>query len=185
MMSTTTVLIALVIVVALGAILAPIFVRQMRSKRFHEKYGPEYDRAVKTMGGNDKAQVEMGERQKHVDSLIIRPLTDSEQARYSAEWQAVQSKFVDEPGQAIVDADRLIMEVMQLRGFPLSDFEQRAADISINYPDVVANYRAARDIALKNRQHKADTEELRTAVVYYRSLFDELLKTEPTAVKEN
>jgi hypothetical protein len=95
----------------------------------------------------------------------------------------VQSKFVDEPGQAIVDADRLIMEVMQVRAYPVSDFEQRAADISVSYPALVSNYRAARVIALKNEQHQADTEELRQAIIYYRSLFEELLELEP-AVEE-
>ena len=99
-----------------------------------------------------------------------------------ADWTTVQSKFVDEPGQAIVDADRLIMEVMQLRAYPVSDFEQRAADISVSYPALVGNYRAARAIALKNEQHQADTEELRQAMIYYRSLFEELLATEAAVV---
>jgi len=116
--------------------------------------------------------------------LDIRPLSISERDRYLADWTAVQSKFVDEPGQAIVDADRLIMEVMQIRGYPVSDFEQRAADISVKYPALVSNYRGAREIALKNKQQQANTEELRQAMIYYRSLFDELLKTESVVVEE-
>jgi hypothetical protein len=130
------------------------------------------------MGNEKKAQTEMDDRQKHVDTLIIRPLSLSERERYLAEWKAVQAKFIDQPGQATVEADHLIMEVMQLRNYPVSDFEQRAADISINYPELVSNYRLARAIAIKNDQHKADTEELRQALVYYRSLFDELLKAD-------
>ena len=139
---------------------------------------------MQTLGDEKKAQTELDERQKHVEALNIRPLSVSERERYLADWTAVQSKFVDEPGQAIVDADRLIMEVMQLRAYPVSDFEQRAADISVNYPALVSNYRAARVIAIKNEQHQADTEELRQAMIYYRSLFEELLKTEAGVVEE-
>jgi hypothetical protein len=136
------------------------------------------------MGGEKKAQTELNERQKHVGTLDIRPLSVSEHDRFLAEWTAVQSKFVDEPGQAIVDADRLIMAVMQIRGYPVSDFEQRAADISVNYPALVSNYRGAREIANKNKLGQANTEELRQAMIYYRSLFEELLKTEPVVGKE-
>jgi len=139
---------------------------------------------VQTIGDEKKAQMELDERQKHVKTLDIRPLSVSERERYLADWTAVQSKFVDEPGQAIVDADRLIMEVMQLRNYPVSDFEQRAADLSVNYPALVTNYRTAREIAIKNEQHQADTEELRQAMIYYRSLFEELLGSEAVVVKE-
>ena len=134
------------------------------------------------MGDEKKAQIELDERRKHVEALEIRPLSGSEHQRYLADWTAVQSKFVDEPGQAIVDADHLIMEVMQLRNYPISDFEQRAADVSVNYPALVTNYRAAREIAIKNEQHLVDTEELRQAMIYYRSLFEELLELEPVVV---
>jgi hypothetical protein len=116
--------------------------------------------------------------------LNIRPLSISERERYLADWTAVQAKFVDQPGQAIVEAGHLIMEVMRIRAYPVSDFEQRAADISVNYPALVSNYRAAREIAIKNEHHQADTEELRQAMIYYRSLFDELLKTETVAPEE-
>ena len=153
-----------------------------RSARLQEHFGSEYDHTVQTLGDEKKAEIELRERQKHVEALDIRPLSDSERESYLADWAAVQSKFVDEPGQAIVDADRLIMEVMQLRAYPVSDFEQRAADISVSYPTLVSNYRAARVIALKNREHQADTEELRQAMIYYRSLFDELLVTDTVVV---
>ena len=174
------------VVVIIGIILALVFVRRNRAKRFQNKFGSdEYDRAVETLGGAKKAQTELDGRQDHVDGLDIRSLTDVERARYQADWKNVQAKFVDQPGQADIDADRLIMEVMQLRDYPVSDFDQRAADISINYPDLVSNYRAAREIANKNKEHKADTEELRQAMIYYRSLFEELLKPEAVAVLEN
>ncbi len=181
--TTTYMIIAVVVVLAIvGAVLASIFTRRNRSKALHDRFGTEYDRTVETLGDEKKAQAELQERQKHVEALDIRPLSVSERDRYLAEWAAVQSKFVDEPGQAIVDADRLILEVMQLRNYPVSDFEQRAADISVNYPDLVSNYRAARVIALKNEQHEADTEELRQAMIYYRSLFEELLAVEEAVV---
>jgi hypothetical protein len=136
------------------------------------------------VGNEKKAQTELDERRKHVEALDIRPLSTHERERYLADWADAQSKFVDEPGQAIVNADRLIMEVMQVRAYPLSDFEQRAADVSVSYPALVSNYRAAREIALKNEQNQATTEELRQAMIYYRSLFEELLGTESVAVRE-
>jgi len=184
-MNTTYLIIAVVLVlVIMGAILGPIFARRKRSERLHDHFGPEYDHTVQALGDEKKAQTELDERQKHVKALDIRPLSVGERERYLADWTAVQSKFVDEPGQAIVDADRLIMEVMQLRAYPVSDFEQRAADISVSYPALVSNYRAARRIALKNEQHEANTEELRQAVIYYRSLFEELLETGAVVIEE-
>ena len=184
-MSTTYILIAVVmIVVIMGLILAPIFARRKRSERLHNQFGSEYDHAVQTLGNEKKAHTELDERRKHVEALNIRSLSAHERERYQADWAAVQSKFVDEPGQAIVNADRLIMEVMQVRAYPVSDFEQRAADVSVSYPALVSNYRAARDVALKNEQHQATTEELRQAMIYYRSLFEELLGTEAVGVKE-
>jgi hypothetical protein len=183
--NTTYIVIAVVLVlVIIGAILVPFFTRRKRSERLQDHFGPEYDHTVQTMGDEKKAQTELVERQKHVEALDIRPLSASERERYQADWTAVQSKFVDEPGQAIVDADRLIMEVMQVRAYPLSDFEQRAADISVTYPALVSNYRAAREIAIKNKQQLANTEELRQAMIYYRSLFEELLAPAAVVVEE-
>jgi hypothetical protein len=173
-----------VVLVVIGAILGVVFSRRKRSERLQDRFGPEYDRTVETLGDEKKAQVELDGRQKHVEALAIRPLSVSEREHYLVDWAAVQSKFVDEPGQAIVDADHLIMEVMQLRAYPVADFEQRAADISVNYPTLVSNYRAAREIAVKNEQNLADTEELRHAMINYRSLFEELLGTEAVVVEE-
>lgn len=184
-MNTTSIIIIVLVLVIIGVIVGLVFARSRRTQRLHDQFGPEYDHTVQKMGDEKKAQTELDARQKHVEALNIRPLSDSERARYLADWTAVQSKFVDEPGQAIVDADRLIMEVMQIRAYPVADFEQRAADISVKYPALVSNYRAARVIALKNEQHQANTEELRQAMIYYRSLFEELLKPEAAVVKEN
>ena len=182
-MNTTYIIIAVVLVLVItGAILGPVFSRRKRTERLHGQFGTEYDHTVQALGDERKANTELEERQRHVAALDINPLSVKERERYVADWSAVQSKFVDEPGQAIVDADGLIMEVMQLRAYPVSDFEQRAADISVNYPALVSNYRAARAIAVKNEQHQADTEELRQAMIYYRSLFEELLETDAVAV---
>jgi hypothetical protein len=170
------------IVVVLGIVLLPMLARRKRSDRLHDQFGSEYEHTVQVLGDEKKAQNELEERQKYVKALDIRPLSEIEHKRYTADWAAIQSKFVDEPGQAIVDADRLIMEVMQLRAYPIADFEQRAADVSVSYPELVSNYRAARVIALKNQEHQADTEELRQAMIYYRSLFDELLVTDAIVV---
>jgi len=175
--STYTTIIVILVLVIIGVVLAVVFSRRRRSVRFHDQYGSEYDHTVQTAGNEKKAQTELDERRKHIEALDIRPLSASERERYMADWSAVQSKFVDEPGKAIVDADRLIVEVMQMRAYPVSDFEQRAADVSVNYPTLVTNYRAAKAIAIKNEQHQADTEELRQAIIYYRSLFEELLGT--------
>jgi hypothetical protein len=174
--------VVLVLVVIMGAILIPALSQRYRSKRLRGQFGSEYDHTIQALGNEKKAQIELEDRQKHVKSLDIQPLSAKEGDRYVAEWAAVQSKFVDEPGQAIIDADRLIMEVMHLRGYPVSDFEQRAADISVTHPDLVNNYRAARAIAIKNEQHQADTEDLRQAMIYYRSLFEDLLEIETVEV---
>ncbi len=183
MNSTWYIVIVVAVLLVAGLILAPIFARRRRSESLRTKFGMEYDHTVQVTGDEKKAQTELEERQKRVKSLNIRELTTSDRERYLADWSAVQSKFVDEPGQAVLDADRLIMEVMQLRAYPLSDFDQRAADISVIYPNLVSNYRAARAIAIKNEQQLADTEELRQAMIYYRPLFEELLGKE-SEVKE-
>ena len=175
---TDTIIIVLAVLVIFGGITGLIFSRRRRSDRLHKQFGTEYDQTVESMGGDRKAQTELENRQKHVKTLDIRQLSASERDRYLADWAVVQSRFVDDPGQAITDADRLIMEVMQLRNYPVSDFDQRAADVSVQYPDLVSNYRSARAVAIKNMEQKADTEELRNAMIHYRSLFAELLKTE-------
>lgn len=180
-MNNTNILIAAAVLVFVVAVVFLVpWVRSLwRSKRLQNKFGPEYDATVKTLGDEKKAQLELEERQKHMAELDIHPLTPSQRDHYLAEWATIQSKFVDEPGQAIVDADRLIVEVMVLRAYPVADFDQRAADLSVNYPELVSNYRAARRIADKNLNGQASTEELRHALIYYRSLFEELLETEP------
>ena len=185
-MNSIFVMIGIVVLafVVIGAILGWVFYRSRRSEQLQDKFGPEYQHTVDVLGSAHKAESELDARKKHVDALEIRPLSQIEKDRYVVDWAEVQSKFVDEPGKAIIDADHLIMEVMQLRAYPVADFEQRAADLSVRYPDLVSNYRAARLIAIKNEQKTANTEELRQAMIYYRSLFEELLDLEAVVVKE-
>lgn len=179
MISTYVIVIAFVFVLVFGVVIGLVYSgRTKRSKRMQEQYGPEYDRTVKEKGSHKAAEAELKQRNKHVEGLNIRSLTTAEHDRYLAEWKEVQAKFVDDPAVAIKEADRLIIEVMQVRNYPVSDFGERAEDISVGYPELVSNYRAAHDIALKNEQKTADTEELRQAMVYYKSLFTELVVTE-------
>lgn len=173
-----TVVIVMVALVILGAILALVIVRRKRSEQLQVRFGGEYDYTVQALGDEKKAQTELEQRQKHVESLDILPISASARQQYLVDWETIQTQFVDEPGQAILNADRLIMEVMQMRAYPVANFEQRVADISVTYPTLVGNYRAAQAIVLKNQEHQADTEELRQALIYFRSLFKELLETE-------
>jgi len=182
MNSLSFITVVVVVMVVIGVILATVLAVRNRSKKLKNQFGTEYDHTVETLGGENNARTELEARQKHVKTLDIRPLTVAERERYLSDWTSVRSKFVDEPGLAVSAADHLIMEVMQLRNYPLSDFEQRAADISVVYPELVTNYRAARAIALKNEQQQASTEELRQAMNYYKPLFEELLGKESDVV---
>ena len=184
MNATLTIIIVVVVLVITGAIIGLVFSQRKHTQNLQKKFGTEYDHAVQNSGNEKQAQSELDERLKHIKTLDIHPLSDADRSRYLSEWTEVQSKFVDEPGKAIVDADRLITEVMLARNYPISDFEQRAADVSVIYPDFVSNYRAARVIADKNKEQQADTEELRQAMIYYRSLFKELLGTETMVAEE-
>jgi hypothetical protein len=174
----------ILVLVVVGAVVGLVFSKRKRSQNYQNKFGSDYEHTVKTMGNEKIAQTEMDDRVKHVSTLDIRPLTETEHAKYLSEWKTIQTKFIDQPAQATVEADHLIMEVMQTRNYPISDFEQRAADISIKYPNLVANYRAARAIAINNKERKATTEELREAFVHYRSLFDELLEPDYSIEKK-
>lgn len=175
-----TIIIAAAVVAVLVIIGAVVWTtaRRRHLARLREQFGPEYDHTVRSMGDETKAAIELEERQKRVEAMEIKPLSAVQRDRFMSQWRAVQTNFVDDPRKAIVDADKLIQEVMQLRAYPVSDFEQMAADLSVHYPQVVSNYRAAHEIAQKNAQGQADTEEMRQAMVYYRSLFEDLVETQ-------
>lgn len=146
-----------------------------RQLQLRKQFGPEYDRTVHETGSERRAEAELDARAKRVSRLQIRPLSAADAARFAEAWHALQIRFVDEPPAAIAEADRLIGEAMAARGYPLGDFDQRAADISVDHPRVVASYRAARDIARRQERGEASTEDLRQAVIHYRALFEDLL----------
>ena len=177
-MNTTTIIILAVVVVLIAiAVAAFFYFRRRRSENLRKQFGPEYRRAVKQYGDQRKAETELAEREKRVRKLDIRSLTRDEQTRFASNWKKTQGHFVDAPSPAVSEADSLVKELMLARRYPVGEFEQRAADISVDHPDVVNNYRNAHEIAERNKSGKATTEDLRQAMVHYRSLFEELLET--------
>ena len=170
---------ALLIIVAL----IWLIVRKRRNTTagLRKKFGPEYDRAVLVHGAGRKAESKLEDREKRVEKFNIRDLDPIERERFSKQWELVQSRFVDSPKGAVTEADVLVSSLMKARGYPISDFDQRAADISVDHPRMVENYRSAHEIAMRVGKDKATTEDLRTAMIHYRSLFEELMQV-PTIV---
>lgn len=176
-MDPVILVVAVVAALLIGAAAAWYFLFYRRRTHLRERFGPEYERAVVDIGDRRQAERELERREERVRSLDIRPLAPEQRARFADRWRRVQAQFVDSPTEAIRDADRLVMEAMEARGYPVGDFEQRAADVSVDHPRVVENYRAARDIALRSSRGEASTEDLRQAMVHYRALFEDLLET--------
>jgi len=174
----------LIAVMLIGAIIW-ITLSRRRSQRLRQRFGPEYDRTIRTEGNVRKAEASLEARAKRVAKLHIRPLNSTDAQRFDAAWRAVQARFVDDPREAVTEADRLVGEVMAARGYPVGDFEQRVADVSVDHPDVVMNYRAAREIALQHAEGKATTEDLRQAMVHYRALFRDLLEATKDEIHEH
>jgi hypothetical protein len=174
--------IAIAVVIAAGVGIA-VLVRTRRTARLRSQFGgAEYTRAVREGGSQRKAEAALDGRAQRVERLQIRPLGPGDRARFAEAWGRVQARFVDGPGGAVTDADQLLGDVMSARGYPVSDFEQRAADISVDHPLVLANYRAAHDNALRQTRGQASTEDLRQAMIHYRTLFEELV-SEPEVVR--
>jgi|SRR5579864_4857314 len=172
-----TELLVVIVVLALIVVAAIAFVatRKRRSQKLRQRFGPEYDRVVRQEGDTRKAEGVLEFREKRREKFTIRPLSAAQKSSFAARWNEVQSRFVDDPRGAATVAESLVTEVMQARGYPLGEFEQRAADISVDHPLVVENYRAAHAIALRHNAGQASTEDLRQAMVHYRTLFQELL----------
>ncbi len=168
--------ILIVVVVAAVGILGVLWMvtSRRRTALLKERFGPEYERTLREHG--NRAESVLAAREKRVEKFPIRELAADERERFVSEWRAVQSRFVDAPNAAVGDADALVSRLMQTRGYPMADFEQRAADLSVDHPRVVDNYRAAHEIALRHKGGQATTEDLRQAMIYYRSLFDDLLQ---------
>jgi hypothetical protein len=172
------------IVVAVIVVIAAVILhnRKARKEALQRRFGTEYDRAVAAHGSERKAEAVLENRQKRVDTLNLRDLEPSERERYLERWKAVQLAFVDSPRGALTEADDVVAAVMQACGYPVADFEQRAADISVDHPRVTENYRAAHAVEARLRAGQAaTTEDMRTAMIHYRALFDELVQ--PTVVE--
>jgi hypothetical protein len=180
----TRVLIPVVIaVVVVIFVVALLVMRKRKSDQLKQHFGPEYDRAVLQHGDARHAESVLADREKRVEKFAIRPLSATDRERYVSDWANVQRRFVDDPSVAVTEAEKLVTAVMTARGYPMADFDQRAADLSVSYPAVVQNYRSAREITLRHNQGQSSTEDLRQAMVHFRSLFDELLDSHKTTEK--
>jgi hypothetical protein len=171
-----------VAIVVLGVLLSALRTRRTRS--LQGRFGREYDRTVDKAGGRREAEQELREREKRHDELELRPLSQDARERYLQQWRATQGRFVDDPTGAVSEADDLVQRVMRDRGYPVDDFEQRAADISVEHPELVEKYRTANGIARASEQGEASTEDLRHSVRHYRALFVELLEVDGDAQVE-
>src|SRR5579863_4177998 len=169
-------LVVVVVIVAVAVVaIAFITSRKRRSMKLRERFGPEYDRVLRQEGDARKAEGVLEFREKRREKFKIRPLSAADKSSFTTRWNEVQARFVDDPAGAVTVADSLVTEVMQTRGYPIGEFDQRAADISVDHPVVVENYRSAHEIALRHSRGEASTEDMRKAMVHYRSLFEELL----------
>jgi len=167
------------IVVAIIAIAAVVWLALMkrRTTTLRDQFGSEYDRTLQQTESRREAEADLTARREHREQLDIRPLSPAAQERYSSQWQQVQSRFVDQPAESLGQADELVLLVMAERGYPTDDFEQRAADISVDHPDVVERYRAGQAVTRSAATNDATTEDLRQGLVHYRALFEQLLVT--------
>jgi hypothetical protein len=173
-------LLVFIIVLVVVAALAWLFMRQRRTAGLRDQFGPEYERTVAEAGSRQAAEAELQDRRQRREKLEIAQLDPDARVRYLEQWHLVQARFVDSPTEATRAADLLINEVMRDRGYPVQDFEQRAADISVDHSQVVEDYRAAHAVAEANERSEASTEDLRQALVHYRSLFEDLLDVPET-----
>ena len=168
-------IIAVIVVVAIVAVIGFVVSRKRRTRNLRERFGPEYDRVVRKEGKVARAEDVLEIRAKRRERFTLHPLTEATRAEFAERWRIAQSHFVDDPKASVSEADQVVIQLMQTRGYPMADFEQRAADISVDHPVVVENYRAGHNIALRDARGQASTEDLRKAMVHYRTLFEELL----------
>jgi len=173
MNTSALILVTIIVCGMLGVAVAYVFQRN-RSLRLRQRFGPEYPRAIAEAGSQWKAESALEHRAKRVQQLHIRPLDPSEREHFWEKWHELEAKFVDHPGEAVVEADRLVGRVLSVEGYPVLDFDQQVADVSVNHATVVENYREAHRLAVKNAQGRADTESLRVAMLQYRTVFEDL-----------
>ncbi len=176
--SIVVVVIAALVLLIFGGWLAVIFARRQRSKKLHQKFGPEYDHVVQQVGDKEEAESALADRLEHVKQLNLHPLSMEQKERFADAWRQTQALFVDQPNAAIRQANQLVKEVMTAKGYPVADSEQRIADLSVDYPELISNYRLVNEIAAKNEQDGLSTEEMRQAMIHCRNLFKELLGSE-------
>ena len=167
---------AIFVIIALAIMVSRMVIARRRTHRLKERFGPEYERTVGQLGEQHAAEKELAARERKRAKLDIVPLAPEARERYADTWQTVQTAFVDDPSNAVEEADRLLTQVMRARGYPIDDFDQQAADISVDHPTVVENYRAAHSIHLRQEQDDVGTEDQRKAFVHYRALFEKLLE---------
>jgi hypothetical protein len=182
---TLIILIVVAVVVVVGIVVGYQIARQKRTAQLRENYGPEYDRALDQAENQREAESELRDRAKRHDKLELRSLDTSERADFERRWSDVQGQFVDDPSNAVRKADLLVVDVMSARGYPVEDFDQRADDLSVGYPEVTQRYREARRIAQANEDGNVDTEDLRRAVTSYRSLVQALLADDGDRSRQN
>jgi hypothetical protein len=169
----------IVLILAALAVIAAglyLYIQQARKKRLRKKYAPEYDRLISEGNSRATAEAELLRRERRVERYRLRSLKRGERERFATAWRAAQARFVEDPRMAVAEADELVCRVMRERGYPIGDFDQRAEDISVDHPEVVINYRAAHDIALRDHAQPVETEDLRRAMVHYKALFEDLLE---------
>ena len=183
-LSLPALVVLLFLVLAVLVVLTWTGNQRRRSDMLRERFGPEYNRTVEEMGDRRHAEAELASRAKRVKTFNIHPLSSADWSRFVGEWQTTQAHFVDDPSGSVRDADRLVQQVMEARGYPMGTFEQRAADISVDHPAVVSNYRSAHELAMRNERGQTSTEDLRQSMVYYRNLFNDLLDIPEANVKE-
>ena len=176
--SQALIIVAVLVVALIVGLAAYSYYRRQESRRLKRRFGPEYTRAVHDLGSESKAESELARREKRVQKFHIERLTPADAAKYGHAWKVLQSRFVDNPREVVLQAGHLVRELMLKRGYPMTDFDRCAADLSVDHPTVVENYRAAQAIATRDERN---TEQLRKAVVYYRALFDELLEVSPVS----
>jgi len=173
-MSSTALIVLIAVIVAAAVVLGYVVRRRATLK---SKFGPEYERAVQQSGSTHRAESALEARARRVAKYDIRRLRAEDAVQFSDRWRRVQGRFVDDPAAAVREADALVTELMRTRGYPMGDFEKQAEDLSVDHANVVHHYRQAHAIADRHARGAASTEELRQALVHYRSLFDDLLET--------
>ena len=174
MTNPTLAIVAIAVAIAALAVVW-VYTTTRRRARLRARFGPEYERALHDTGSERRTEAVLADREQRVSTYRIRTLSADERAKFANAWNRVQATFVDDPAAAVTDADMLVNDVMTTRGYPMSDFDKRAEDLTVEHARVVHHYRAARDIAARHSRHEASTEDLRQALVHYRELFADLL----------